>query len=71
MTYSWDKIATINTIVSETTTEVVHKALETIPTNKIHEWFKKNIGKSVQAKRVEINTLIKKKEQKQNPEFVL
>ena len=46
-------------------------ALETIPTNKIHKWFKNNIGRSVQAKRVEINALIKKKEQKQNPEFVL
>lgn len=63
-------ILSLAAIVSKTTTEVVHKALETIPTSKIHEWFKKNIGRSVQAKRVEINTLIKKKEQKRNREFV-
>ena len=64
-------ILSLAAIVSETTTEVVHKALETIPTNKVHEWFKKNIGRSVQAKRMEINALIKKKEQKRNPEYAL
>ena len=63
-------ILSLAAMVSETTTEVVHKALETISTNKIHEWFKKNIGTSVQAKRVQVNILIKKQEQKQNPEFV-
>lgn len=63
-------ILSLAAMVSETTTEVVHKALETVSTNKIHEWFKKNIGTSVQAKRVQVNILIKKQEQKQNPEFV-
>ena len=62
-------ILSLAAIVSETTTEVVHKALETIPTSKIHEWFKKNIGRSVQTKRVKINALIKKKEQKRDQEF--
>jgi hypothetical protein len=57
-------ILSLAAFVSETTTEVVHKAMETIPTSKIHEWFKNNIGKSVQAKRVQVNALIKKKEQK-------
>jgi hypothetical protein len=63
-------ILSLAAMVSETTTEVVHKALETISTNKIHEWFKKNIGTSVQAKRVQVNILIKKQEQKQNSEIV-
>lgn len=62
-------ILSLAAIVSDTTAEVVHRALETVPTNKIHEWFRNNIGKSVQAKRVEINGIIK--EQKQNPEIVL
>jgi len=57
-------------IVSETTTEVVHKALETIPTSKVHEWFKQNIGRSVQAKRTRINRLIRNEEQKQNQAIV-
>jgi len=64
-------ILSLAAIVSETTTEVVHKALETIPTSKIHEWFKQNVGSSVQAKRVKINKLIKNKEQKQNQALVL
>ena len=64
-------ILSLAAIVSKTTTEVVHKALETIPTNKVHKWFKQNVGRSVQAKRVEINALIKIKEQKRNPEYAL
>jgi len=39
-------ILSLAAIVSKTTTEVVHKALETIPTKGIHKWFKKNIGPS-------------------------
>ncbi len=60
-------ILSLAAIVSETTVEVVKTALETVSTNKIHEWFKKNIGRSIQAKRVQINKLIKKEEQKQQP----
>jgi len=63
-------ILSLAAIVSETTTEVVHKALETIPTSKIHQWFKQNIGRSVQAKRTRINRLIKNGEQKQNQAIV-
>ena len=59
-------ILSLAAIVSKTTTEVVHKALETVPTHKVHEWFKNNIGKSVQAKRVQVNKITKKEEQKQN-----
>lgn len=52
-------------IVSETTTEVVHKALEMVPTNKIYECFKKNIGSSVQSKKMYVNKQCKKEKQKQ------
>ncbi|WP_300458573.1 hypothetical protein [Desulfobacula sp.] len=63
-------ILSLATIVSKTTTEVVHKALETVPTKKIHEWFKDNIGKSVQAKRMQVNDWIKEQEQKKEQKFV-
>lgn len=38
-------------IVSKTTQEVVTKAMETVPTKKVTEWIKNNIGPSVQSKR--------------------
>lgn len=37
--------------VATTTTDVVHQALETVPTNVIMAWCRKNLGQSVQAKR--------------------
>lgn len=52
-------------IVAETTSDVVQKALETVKTSAVNEWFKKNIGRSVQAKRVEVNRLIKNRIQNQ------
>jgi len=60
-------VLSLAAIVSDTTVEVVQKALETVSTTKIHEWFKNNIGRSVQAKRVQVNRLIKEGEQNQNP----
>ena len=51
-------------IVSKTTQDVVHKAMETVPTKKVHEWFRTNIGKSVQSKRKEVSSSVKKAEQK-------
>ena len=62
-------ILSLAAIVSKTTTEIVHEALETVPTKRIHEWFKNNIGKSVQAKRMQVNNLIKNQEQKQNQKY--
>ena len=38
-------------VVSETTQEVVQKAMETVPTKKVLEWTRENLGQSVQAKR--------------------
>ena len=44
--------------------EVVQKAQESVKTSAVNEWFRKNIGKSVQARRVEVNRLIKIREEK-------
>jgi hypothetical protein len=38
-------------MVSTTTTEVVQKALETVPTKQVVAWCKQTLGQSVQAKR--------------------
>jgi hypothetical protein len=37
--------------VATTTTDVIHQALETVPTNTIIAWCRENLGQSVQAKR--------------------
>ncbi len=37
--------------VATTTTDVIHQALETVPTNTIIAWCRKNLGQSVQAQR--------------------
>jgi len=43
----------IGAMVATTTTEVVQKALETVPTKKVLAWCKETLGRSVQAKRRE------------------
>jgi hypothetical protein len=37
--------------VADTTTEVVHQALEVVPTQKVLAWCRENLGRSVQAQR--------------------
>jgi len=49
----------IAAIVSETTSEVVKKAMETVPTQAVLDWCKENIGSSVQAKKIEMQVAIK------------
>ncbi|MGD8445877.1 MAG: hypothetical protein PVI94_20425, partial [Desulfobacterales bacterium] len=51
-------------IVSKTTEDVIHKAMESVPTKRVHEWVKENIGKSVQSKRKEVFSSARKAEQK-------
>jgi hypothetical protein len=51
-------ILSLAAIVSKTTTEIVHEALETFFIKKIHEWFKDNIGKSVQVKRMQVESYL-------------
>jgi hypothetical protein len=49
--------------VSKTSQDVIQKALETVPTEKVFQWYKENIGQSVQSKRKEIQALVRKTEQ--------
>ena len=51
-------------MVSKTTEDVIHKAMESVPTKRVHEWVKENIGKSVQFKRKEVFGSVRKAEQK-------
>ncbi|MEN8180381.1 MAG: hypothetical protein ABFS39_17415 [Pseudomonadota bacterium] len=44
-------VLSVAAVVSETTQEVVQKAMETVPTKNVLEWIKKHLGQSVQAKR--------------------
>lgn len=50
--------------VSETTQDVVQKALESVPTKKVFQWFKDNVGQSVQSKRKEVKKIARQAEQK-------
>lgn len=44
-------LLSLSAMVSTTTAEVVHKALETVPTQKVLAWCKEHLGRSVQAQR--------------------
>ena len=50
-------------IVSKTTEDVIQKALESVPTKRVRELFKQNIGKSLQSSRKEVFSSLKKTEQ--------
>jgi hypothetical protein len=52
--------------VSKTSGDVIQKALETVPTKKVFQWYRENIGQSVQSKKKEIQSLVRKTEQKQD-----
>lgn len=49
--------------VSATTTDVVQKALESVPTKKVFQWFKDNVGQSVQSKRKEVKNIARQADQ--------
>jgi hypothetical protein len=53
-------------MVSHTTQEVVTKAMETVPTKKVIEWIKENLGQSVQSKRNIIFSTAQNAEQKRD-----
>ena len=46
-------LLSISAMISTTTGDVVQKAMETVPTEKVLAWCKENIGQSVHAKRRE------------------
>jgi len=49
----------IAAIVSTTTSDVVKRAMEIVPTRAIIDWCKENIGSSVQAKKIEMQATLK------------
>jgi len=49
----------IAAMVSTTTSEIVKKAMETVPTKMVLDWCKENIGSSVQAKKIEMLEAVK------------
>ena len=57
-------VLSIPAMVSTTTQEVIHKALETVPTKKVAEWAKRFLGQSIQAQRKEAFRGTSNKEQK-------
>ncbi len=57
-------VLSIAAMVSETTTEVIRKAMETVPRKEVLEWCSKKLGKSVQAKRKKAFAFHKEVEQK-------
>jgi len=56
--------------VAKTTKDVVHNALETVPTKQVFKWFKTNVGQSLHSKRVELNSIVKNSEQKRHQKFI-
>jgi hypothetical protein len=50
-------------MLSKTTQDVVHKALESVPTKKVIDWVKQYIGQSVQSKKKEVLSVVKNTEQ--------
>lgn len=59
-------LLSVAAMVSTTTTEVVQKALETVPTKQVVAWCKQTLGQSVQAKRRKAFAYGDKTEQKQD-----
>lgn len=51
-------------MLSKTTQDVVQKALASVPTKKVFQWMRENIGQSVQSKKKEVLSTVKKAEQK-------
>lgn len=64
-------ILSLAAIVSKTSSDIVHEALETVKTKSIHVWFRDAIGKSVQSRRMQINQRIKIEKQKREPIYTV
>jgi len=64
-------LLSVAALVSETTTEVIQKAMENVPTKKIFKWFKEEIGQSLQSKIREVNLFIQNVEQKWEQETAM
>jgi len=44
-------LLTLSAMVSKTTQEVIHKALETVSTKRVRQWCQQHLGPSIQAQR--------------------
>ena len=51
-------------LLSDLNMETVQKAIDSVPTKKVWQWTKDNIGKSVYSQRKEFNKIAKEMEQK-------
>ena len=60
-------VLSVCAMVSATTAEVVHQALETVTVKQVLEWCTKNLGVSVQAQRRAVFAQLDKAEQKRDP----
>jgi hypothetical protein len=59
-------LLSIGAMVASTTSDVILKALETVPTKKVLAWCKETLGRSVQAKRQDVFASHNKSEQKRD-----
>jgi hypothetical protein len=59
-------LLSIGAMVASTTSDVILKALETVPTKKVLAWCKETLGRSVQAKRQDVFASHSKSEQKRD-----
>ena len=57
----------ISAMVSTTTLEIIHQALETVSTKQVLAWCKEKFGRSVQSKRREVFAALGGSEQKRTP----
>ena len=57
-------LLSVGAMVASTTSDVILKALETVPTKKVLAWCKESLGRSVQAKRQQALASPSKSEQK-------
>jgi hypothetical protein len=60
-------LLTLGAMVSETTPEVIHKALETVSTTRVRQWCQQHLGPSIQAQRQQAFRTLKKAEQNRLP----
>ena len=59
-------VLSLAALVSKTSKDTIKVALETVPTKKVHEWFRSNIGDSLQSQKKEVLNTIKSAEQKRD-----
>ncbi len=60
-------LLTLSAMVAETTTHVIHKALETVSTAHVRQWCQQHLGPSIQAQRQSAFRTLKLAEQKRSP----